>query len=526
MNIVKAVSAKDTDVQQAINACKALGGGVVEMPAGQGVSWTVGIDKLDGVNLIGQGEGITHIVDNVPKDGTEKSMAIRAEVSAPNTEIAGFTLEGFTPDLQVMSKGHIRLQGKTETLNMHDIEILNNQTPAIRTVDAVFGCIHHMKFITHAVNIPFLLVDHGGSFGDASGFGDGSWRTPIYWGSTKALYVEDCDLRAIFANPAQYVSSVIDNFVGGRLVFRNNYTFQCSIGSHGSETGQRFRSCRQYEVYRNHFDFAIGALIDKLIWLRGGTGRFWGNKVTNAFRMNAFNVFVGMNLKRDEAGYPPWGKCDGTGPYDENVNGVAIRCVDQVGAGTSRDFGGLVIPTPGWAENQIEPAYVYDNDLSDTPTYGVAGGSHHVLEGRDYFLTPPPAGTYTPLVYPHPIQTGSTPPPVVDPIPTPTPEPPMPNTPPTISMKLYTSSGTVIDPTKPITVKNVKIVLSMNDDAGPIWTKLYVDGQVVTESGNSASMTYTWNTAPWKGRSPVLKGYTEDAGKLSATVNVPVKVAK
>ena len=114
----------------------------------------------------------------------------------------------------------------------------------------------------------------------------------------------------------------------------------------------------------------------------------------------------GVNCGNNPSGnWPPWGACDGSGPYDSNTNATGYRCIDQPGAGTSRLLSGDP-PSGGNAQSSVEPIYVWNNTLNGV-AFNTTSGSINVQANRDYFTSIARPG-YTPLTYPHPLQLQGT----------------------------------------------------------------------------------------------------------------------
>lgn len=76
------------------------------------------------------------------------------------------------------------------------------------------------------------------------------------------------------------------------------------------------------------------------------------------------SMVKGMNLRDPEERYvfAPFGKCNGTSPWDQNQPGEAgYRCFDQPDAGISNDMPGADMPPPVWVGNIKKPCYVWNN---------------------------------------------------------------------------------------------------------------------------------------------------------------------
>ncbi len=392
---ITAATCSSSAVGTAIN--NAVAGDTVRIPAGD-CTWTSQLMVTKGISLLGAGQGLTIIRDGVAKDGGQNSRLMVFTVNSPNTfRIGNFTLIGQAVDSGNYNKGHIALYGTAKTFRVDHITVNNPQSTFVRTDGDLLGLIDH---ITMNGNAPVLLAFHANWGG--SQYGDGSWAEQLYWGTQKAIYVED---STITANGNPYTSAALDAVGGARVVFRYNKLSQANTGSHGLDSSQRFRSVRSVEVYNNTFTFPSNMAVDFIHWFRGGTGVMFNNTVNVPGGLN--NMAKHSNL-RDTGSYSPWGMCNGSSPYDGNVSGqTGYRCVDQPGAGTSRNLNGS--PTPIAAANVADPIYVWNNTINGaTNNCGVwgCGDDGHVKAGRDIIFGTPRPG-YVPYAYPHPLQAGS-----------------------------------------------------------------------------------------------------------------------
>ncbi len=398
-----AASCSRIDVGNAVSL--ATHGDTVNIPAGD-CTWTAQLDITVGLHLKGAGVGVTTIRDNVAKDGSSKSRLIVASVNSPNNfRLSDISFVGQAADSNVYNQGHIAIWGTQQAFRLHHFAFSSPQTAIIRSGGAALGLIDNCSITGNRNFLTALTPTWGGS-----AYGDGSWAEQIYWGSDKAIYVEDCTLTAS-NNP--WTTNFVDAFEGARIVIRHNSFTQGNVSSHGTDSGQRRRGVRQMEVYNNTFSFPAGMAADFIVWVRGGTGVVFGNTVTASGGIN--QLVKAVNCRDASAGcggpaYQPWGACDGTSPYDQNAIG-GHRCVDQPGAGTSKDLGGLAIPTAAWVENILDPIYIWNNSHSSV------GGSTNVRENRDYYVGTPRPG-YTPYPYPHPLRSVSGTPPADTTLPT------------------------------------------------------------------------------------------------------------
>lgn len=263
----------------------------------------------------------------------------------------------------------------------------------------------------------------------------------------------------------------IDSELGARYILRRFKTKGCWVEAHSD---QGTRNAYSWEIYDGTID-VTGAWIG--MFLRGGTGV-------------VYNVnFIGS----------------GTGAHLWGIDNVFLTCAhpcrDQIGRGS--DVAG---------SQTSEPAYFWNNRRADGSLLNpvVLNGADHLIQnGRDYFLSPRPnypGGGIPPTPIPIP------------PIPVPIPPQPTPNAPPTVTIKAPVE-GQIIE------TKTFTLSLASTDDSGIAWQELSINGQVV-KAAATASMTYSWNTSPYKGRTVIITGTAKDADGSSSSRTVTVSVKK
>jgi hypothetical protein len=135
----------------------------------------------------------------------------------------------------------------------------------------------------------------------------------------------------------------------------------------------------------------------------GGTGVLFDNTFTGYAPQNS-----GFRLANDRSsrGYDPWGKCDGTSPFDGNQSPSGYPCLDQLGRGKGTLLSNFDVPTPrAWPQQSLEPLYEWNNAYDGANADMLAQDAESALaivEGRDFFKDAAKPN-YTPYVYPHPL---------------------------------------------------------------------------------------------------------------------------
>lgn len=385
-NIIPVASNNSADINSAI--ASASDGDIVQLLAATG-SLTSQIAFSKGITIRGAGAS-SILIDNIPKTGVVEDAAFNVTVSPEKRyRFTEFKFQGNEPDTGQYNVGHFIFAGTSNTPNIR-LDHLTVATPKfsfVRTYGRTFGLIDHLVYNIE-VTFPRAAIIFCGMEGwGGHAHGDGSWYDALQPGSFNAWYVQNNALSyPVSGTACEYI---VDALQGGRLVIRDNHFLNCTISSHGTETGNRERSYRWMEIYRNLFEYT-GTQIDTNIFFRGGSGIIANNTVIGGNPGLAWNTFVKFDNYRSVGSYPPWGICDGSGPYDGNDGSpTGYLCIDQVGAGTSRLLSGDP-PSGGDALQISEPVYCWGNSLNATPTYGgvdgIAPQVAHIEEDRDFFV--------------------------------------------------------------------------------------------------------------------------------------------
>jgi hypothetical protein len=385
---IEAVDCSQQEVQKAIDA--AADGNTVLVPSGVSI-WTTSQENRPAVvmsrkgqekriTLKGAGIGKTVIIDDTGPACFQvviktSETGIFSGVEDKAFRITGFTFKGNGGDALLFASGytnwridHCRFENSGRSLWVSGI-----------------GLIDHCVFDKRD-NGQSIFVSHR-DYADKP-HGDGSWNSPLALGTEKAVYIEDCTFRYYVQNP----NAALDGCFGARIVFRHNTLVNASIAVHGTESSGRGRSIRSYEIYGNRFNMTPPKEHFTAIFLRGGTGVIFDNKLTGAYK-----AFVLATNYRSRDSYPPWGKCDGSSRWDGNREPNGYPAIDQIGRST--DIG------PGTPQ-QHDPLYEWDNRLNGRDAdIAVSGGPEvqaHIKEGRDYH-NDKKRPEYSPYAYPHPL---------------------------------------------------------------------------------------------------------------------------
>ncbi|MBN1421991.1 MAG: hypothetical protein JXP34_24675 [Planctomycetes bacterium] len=123
-------------------------------------------------------------------------------------------------------------------------------------------------------------------------------------------YIEDNLFRA---EGKGSTTAAVDSWMGGRWVFRHNRLVNMTIRGQGTDQSRRWRGCFSVEIYRNVFERPDPQRCPAVGGRRSGTAVIFENTATGSF-----DDFFVLDNSRENNAFPPWGACDGTGPYDRN----------------------------------------------------------------------------------------------------------------------------------------------------------------------------------------------------------------
>jgi hypothetical protein len=349
-SVINAASCSATDVQNAINS--AASGDVVFMPAPCTVTWNTGvtIPNTKGITLNGNGANV------IRGSLADWSPLLRLN---PNASV-GSRITGINASDTKSSQGYFLIvNGGNETTAKFRVDHCTftglSMLRHIGINDPVYGVLDH-NTITWSGNNEVI---HNEAYGADSTAG---WSNDVVPGSGDALYIEDNSfVNQTSGNPAYFWGgSAVQGYYGARTVVRYNTLTMAQIDMHGTAGGI---GARWWEIYENTFVIVPNGDSNYMA-IRAGSGVIFNNHKTGASDPGAI-----IQLIEEDSGYP---------------------ALYQIGRGKNQSS---------------DPAYVWNNDS----VMSVSSGSSNVQVNRDFFLSSKPG--YTPYVYPHPLVTGSNPPP-------------------------------------------------------------------------------------------------------------------
>ena len=325
-------------------------GDTITLPAGTFV-WLNGVTISKSIVIQGAGIDQTIIQDNVPR--TSPNFGRLFSVSASGTwRLTGFTLT-FGTVASIGGQGTINLSGSSHAFRIDHVKFNDLYNGGINTTGDLWGVIDHCNFISSRALLG-IFIGHD-NWGGVGTYGDNSWAQPTNLGSNQFIFVEDNTYSG-----SAGVQDFVDGLGGSRYVVRHNVTTNGSIGGgHGTDSGQRRRSVRAFEIYNN--TMIATYLFPMSSYMRGGTGVIYNNTVSN------YQVVAQGASYRDVDSFAPWGACNGISPWDttDNIlyvsgahtgsNGVALILTDTTKNFTTACNGGSCVDysvtntTQGWS---------------------------------------------------------------------------------------------------------------------------------------------------------------------------------
>ena len=372
---VYSTNGSQSDVQAAINA--AADGDVIQLPAGS-FTWSTGtgagpasVTVNTGVKIQGAGASLTTITN----PGTSYWLIL---LNADLTAGARVTGIGFLGQNSLDIAASAYVYGTPTALWRVDncSFYYAGQGTMMEIWGNVPGVIDHCSFQAGSG----AEMIHNVAAGPNSTAG---WTDNVYPGSANALYIEDCTFSNIdITNPGFLGCSAIQSYYGARTVMRYCQLNYCQIDQHGNVPP--LYGARWFEFYNNTFYVPPNGNQSDYFQLRSGSGVVFNNHVSGGPNTGAGAIEL----------------------YSDETTNPAL-----CGPG-----GGIFVN----GNRSFSPVYIWGNDSS----MPVGSTSSNVIQGRDYLvsgtqpttmikwhLTTDTANTtysYTPYVYPHPLDHGST----------------------------------------------------------------------------------------------------------------------
>lgn len=311
-----------------------------------GTNWWPGVLNLSGITLQGSGQSSTVIVDETPASGSGYPLIEINTTSNAMTRVTQLEIiHGVTNALPFQNyTGDIVVYGGAPLFRVDNCTFTWLTGKPIHVGGGENGLIDHCTFLmsntANAVEV------------NGSGFGDVSWASPATYGTSNALFIEN-----------NYIYSAndfcaVDIDVGGRVVFRDNTLVGSFFNTHGTETGQRYRGSRQFEVYNNSFTWGGGLQYNNFYTgcdIRGGSGVVFSNTFVGYWSVAELNYYRGTD---NDPNFLPWFGATGLRTWDNN----GPLLLTNNATATSNAF---VVARATWTSNQWvgATAYNYDDQL-------------------------------------------------------------------------------------------------------------------------------------------------------------------
>ncbi len=406
---IQACSCNQSDVQAAIDAAK--DGDTVLVPEGRCEWVTPGNNPAisiyeKSILLQGAGAGKSNITLVSTGNGVMEVPIVISSKKGKPVRITGFSFTGFgnTYDHGVI-KAHTLWNNTVggDTIRIDHCDFYNITHVEIRIGSKIYGVIDNCNFTEYSWKVVISV----------SGDNYKPWESPLTLGTANALYVEDCIFK-INGN-----GGAINSYSGGKYVFRHNKVIDGAVDNHGTCHGYQGdrRSAHTTEIYENSFYSDIPYFFTA-ISIHGGTGVIFNNVLTGDFK---HKILVGnyRTCTSDECFY---GRCNGSSPYDGNLDASGYPCLDQVGRTSDQDGNGIQDLVPLYEWNNTYNGVDCNISIND---HGCTNPDvfQHIKKNRDFYDDTveynPETGyyesTYTdddgttkewrykPYIYPHPL---------------------------------------------------------------------------------------------------------------------------
>ena len=331
-----AASASFIDVSNAV-AISYLGD-TVSIPPGTN-SWTSTL-FISGITLSGSGTNLTFIRDSEPS------------LSSPIIEMIGTN--------QLTRLSNMSIADNTNSIDSYKgkVQVIADSPQQWRIDDVLFNRLNGANILNYGTAVSVIdhctFIQRVGISIESWGDGDVSWSTPPTYGTSNALYIEDC----IFTNltPGNSDMVAFDGYGGSRSVFRHNIVLNSFWNNHGTETSHRFRGTRQFEIYNN--TFAYNQQFYTVMDFRSGTGVVFSNTCSG------FNSLAWLQNYRSTDKFFPFDGVTGFNPWDSN-SPIIFGTNTFVGTDGSQVFSTTNV---NWTTNQWVG---YTMDDANQGTFGL-----------------------------------------------------------------------------------------------------------------------------------------------------------
>lgn len=303
--VLRCLSVNYPDVSNRV--AQAARGDIILIPAGT-ANWTNGIYFTNGIVIRGAGMGQTVITDNVVKlPGLEGPFTFKTKTN-DFYRLCHLSIIGGSPKVGDYTHGIIEMRWTNHMHRIDHCEFRNLIWTALNYGDNVCGVVDHCIF---SLNHSSIEVWHQAWENETLRWGDRSWARPPDFGSTNAVYVEDCTMAR-----SGVIQAATDGYAGARFAVRFCTLSNCWLDQHGTETSGRYRGTRMNEFYNNHF-ITPSASTFQAIDMRSGSGVIFSN-VTSGVGSGAYSKILFLNAYRASVSINPYRGAYGANPWDTN----------------------------------------------------------------------------------------------------------------------------------------------------------------------------------------------------------------
>jgi hypothetical protein len=401
---VTAASCNQSDVSKALSSATA-GGTTVIIPAGT-CTWSSTLSYTQVGNLIIQGSGNqstlgggdqTIIVDNVSKTGSPNQSLSIHTISNATFRITAITFQGGTPKTIQGFAGSLRIDGNSQSVRVDHMHFWNLNDVGVQLDGWEYGVVDHCVFdLGSTLGTVFgVRAEHDTWNNDNNG--NGSWSDLPYFGTNKAIYVENNVFNCTYFESTGFGCYGGDDENGAHFVLRDNTFNDTYVLIHDMASDER--APRMFEIYQNTFNNTDPSkALASAIQVRTGTGMIWGNTVNKLPGIGSLWNDRSQNALSFGSTPSNWGYCGtqfGPSNWDGNTDSTGYPCLDQIGRGKGDELSGLfpnkVNRTTGnisWPHQAVEPLYEW-LDSWNGPGYGSYWGNttgNVVVMNRDYYI--------------------------------------------------------------------------------------------------------------------------------------------
>lgn len=279
---INAASCSVADITTAI--ASASNGDIVNVPSGS-CNWSTTLTLNKSINLIGAGRGVGGT--SITTTGADGYLL--ASAGTNNWRISGFSFSTANPDWIAI---RVNLSSGTNTGWRIDHNKFTGYHFAIFGVDV------------NSSDSASSVVDHNEFYGGGvQFFGDndrpnGPWTKTTRLGGKDFIFIEDNRFSDVGA--LTICTHAVATNDGARVVVRYNDFFiedsstnygQWDIfDAHGYGHGEYVRAVRAYEIYNNTFTRSKVVNLSHTIYLRGGTGVVYNNRLDGVYTDGAIKM--------------------------------------------------------------------------------------------------------------------------------------------------------------------------------------------------------------------------------------------